>query len=72
MKVFKIRKFWYVNLMRTSVMINDTLSHCFNQTVKIKIMPHAHELVYLVLSGRTENARVLIELTFVKYFSYAR
>ena len=45
MKVFKTRKFWYVNLMLTCVMVNDTFNHCFIQTVIISNMPHVHEFV---------------------------
>ena len=54
--------FWYVNLMLTSVVINDTFSHCLNQLVTVNNVPHVHELFYLVLSGRTENVRDRREL----------
>ena len=62
MKAFKIRMFWYVNLMVTSVMVIDTFSHWLNQPVTINNLPRVHELLYLVLSERTENTRVLREL----------
>ena len=43
-------------------MVIDTFSHWLNQPVTINNLPRVHELLYLVLSERTENARVLREL----------